>query len=106
VPPNPAELENRLEQTASTLRSYAEATLMLSEQVSASLRNHREPDPGVAEKLRKAFALLTTAEDEASSLMKDHARDAIPATLPSMPINLAEEAEAKMKELVLEGFEK
>ena len=94
----------RFEKMSSQLRSYAQATLMLSAHVSESLKNHQEPDPAVAEKLRKAFALLTAKEDEANSLIKDQGGEVRLENGQHWPLDIAGEAESKMKELVSEGF--
>lgn len=102
------EITARMERMSSELRSYAEATLMLSAHVSESLKNHQEPDPTVAAKLRKAYGLLTATEDEANALIRDHGSDR-GSEMKSQsgqpwPLDLAGEAESKMKELVNEGF--
>ena len=77
---------------------------MLSAHVSESLKNHQQPDPAVAAKLRKAFALLNATEGQAESLIREHATDVSAEQMECLPIRLAGDAESRMQELVSEGF--
>lgn len=100
----PEEVPARLARMSSEVKSYAEATLMLSAHVSECLKNHQQPDPALAARLRRAYALLRAAEGEAASLIKDHAKDVSAEERELVPLQLAGEADSRMQELVSEGF--
>ena len=100
------EVTARLARMSSEVRTYSLATLMLSAHVSESLKNHQQPDPAVAAKLWKAFALLSATRDEAAALMKDDGNRAGAEEMQSLPLQLAGQAESRMEELVSEGLVK
>ncbi len=99
-------ITERLARRYSEVSSYAEVTIMLSAHISESLKNGQPPDPTVAAKLRKAFALLNATQDEVAALMKDHGNDVNAEHLESPRLGLARQAESNMQELFREGFVK
>ena len=98
------EVARRLEKMSSETRVYAQATLMLSARVMESLERKEAPDPVVSERLRKTYARLNATRKEALCLV-DHYPDSVTSRdRASLPLELADEAELRMKELASRGF--
>ena len=98
------EIAQRLQTMSSEVRAFSQTTLMLSGRIFVSLEKNEPPDPEVASKLRKTFALLTETTNEAMGWINDHPHAVTAENAGALPIDLAGEAEARMSELVAEGF--
>lgn len=97
-------IARRLEKVSSEARVYAQATLMMSARVMQSLEKKEAPDPVVSASLRKTYARLNATTSEAMSLVNDHPEAVTAGDREALPLDLAGEAEARMKELVSRGF--
>lgn len=97
---HPEEVARRLEKVSLEARVYAQATLMLSARVLQSLEDKQAPDPVVSARLRKTYARLNATTNEALCLINHH-----PGLVTALPLEMTEEAQARMKQLASEGFE-
>jgi len=98
------EMALRLEKASSEARAYAHATLMLSARVLESMEKKETPDPLISARLRKAFARLNATTSEALCLVNHHPDLVTAQDRAELPLELAGEAKARMKELTSRGF--
>ena len=98
------EIARRLEKVSSEARVYAQATLMLSARVMQSLEKKEAPDPLLSARLRKTYARLHATTSEARCLLNHHPDAVTARDRDALPVELAGEAEARMKELRAGGF--